>query len=326
MTPGGHVTLGVQSSTLVAPISVVPDVTVKSGAVIDVSGGWVTYQAGWVQTTDLIDAAGNIVNIGDADPNDTFIGIYTGDVEYQPRWGVSQTYSNPLLFGSAIRRPVHRRPRRRIADDQRIGECSTAPSTPMRFPDRSRLRKLKSATPSPASMAINAIFRGRRRSCRPAVFCSCRRSGRTRTDGVIHRRWRYHVVGQADYQPVSSSLGYGQSVSIDANGNLVVPTRDPALILPQARIDTITLSADAISNMGLSDLSLETSGQIDVAQDANVSLAPGGVFNAEAGRTITIDGNISVPSGTIALQTIDLGNWIGLCAGGELNSDRSTSS
>ena len=88
MTTGGNVTLGTDSFTQGGNANLAGDVTVKAGAVIDLDGGWVTYQAGWVKTTELIDASGNIVNIGQANPDDTYIGIYNGFTSVQARWGV----------------------------------------------------------------------------------------------------------------------------------------------------------------------------------------------------------------------------------------------
>jgi filamentous hemagglutinin family protein len=306
MTPGGNVTLGVQSSTL-GPTSIVPDVTVKSGAVIDVSGGWVTYQAGWVQTTELVDASGNIVNIADADPNDTFIGIYDGYVENQARWGISQTYANPLLLGSHYEG--------QYSEGRDAGSLTIKGSTVVldgtvyanAFPGPLQIADAQIGTASSSIYGDQRTLQAAPSQLPSGGFLFVQAFGTDTTQGVITGGGDIDVVDQADYEPVSSSLIYGQSVSIDANGNLVVPTRDPASFLPQTRIDTIMLSADAISNMGLSDVSLETSGQIDLAQGADITLAPGGVFNAEAGRTITVDGNVSVPSGTIDLQTIDLG-------------------
>jgi len=306
MTPGGNVTLGVQSSTL-GPTSIVPDVTVKSGAVIDVSGGWVTYQAGWVQTTELVDASGNIVNIADADPNDTFIGIYDGYVENQARWGISQTYANPLLFGSHYEG--------QYSEGRDAGSLTIKGSTVVldgtvyanAFPGPLQIADAQIGTASSSIYGDQRTLQAAPSQLPSGGFLFVQAFGTDTTQGVITGGGDIDVVDQADYQPVSSSLIYGQSVSIDANGNLVVPTRDPASFLPQNRIDTIMLSADAISNMGLSDVSLGTSGQIDLAQGADITLAPGGLFNAEAGRTITVDGNVSVPSGTIDLQTIDLG-------------------
>ena len=58
-----------------APRPQAPDVIVKPGATIDVSGGWTTYQAGLTLTTELIDSAGHIVPIGQADPNVSYVAI-----------------------------------------------------------------------------------------------------------------------------------------------------------------------------------------------------------------------------------------------------------
>src|SRR5262249_22938947 len=77
MTKGGNVTIGNAgaNSTVtadgfaIATPSNASSVIVKSGAVIDFSGGWVTYQAGSIRQTELISAAGRIVSIGQADPN-----------------------------------------------------------------------------------------------------------------------------------------------------------------------------------------------------------------------------------------------------------------
>ncbi len=76
-----------------------PDVTVKSGATIDFSGGWVTYQGGFVQTTELVSVNGQLVNIGSADLNGDYIGVDNGFVRNQQRWGVTENWGNMLLQG-----------------------------------------------------------------------------------------------------------------------------------------------------------------------------------------------------------------------------------
>ncbi len=78
MTKGGNVSLGVSQFSGSGVATNAPNVIVKSGAVIDVSGGWVTYQAGMVRTTKLIDSFGNIVDIGQADPNTLYLGVFNG--------------------------------------------------------------------------------------------------------------------------------------------------------------------------------------------------------------------------------------------------------
>ncbi len=307
MTKGGNVTLGAESFAQGGNENIVGDVTVKAGAVIDLTGGWVTYQAGWVQTTELIDSSGNIVNIGDANPNDTYIGIYDGFTSIQPRWGVMQTFADPLLSG--------RQYEGQYTEGRDAGSLTLKASTIIldgtvyahAFPGPVQLADAQVGTAQSKVFGDGRMLQGAPSQLPNGGFLFVQALGTDSSDNtVIDGGGDINIVNQADYHALSSNLGYGQSVSIDANGNLIIPVRDPASYLPQDRIDTISLSADAISGMGLSDLALATSGKIDVEKGANVVLAPGGQFDAESGRSITIDGNITAPSGKINLQTISL--------------------
>src|SRR5262249_60244884 len=114
-----------------------------------------------------------------------------------------------------------------------------------------------------------------------------------------------YAVSQANFNPGSSDLIYGHSLFIDANGNLNHPDRDPNSFLPTDRQQVISLSADALSGMGLADVSLATSGKITVESDASLTLAPGGEFDGLAGRGITLNGGVFVPSGPLNLPTLN---------------------
>lgn len=306
MTKGGNVSLGAASYVPGGNANLAGDVTIKSGAVIDLDGGWVTYQAGWVQTTELIDASGNVVNIGEADPNDTYIGIYGGFTAVQPRWGVVQTYSDPLLMS--------RQYEPQYTEGRDAGSLTLKASTIVldgtvyahAFPGPVQLEDAQVGTGK-----SNVYGDGRNVQAAPSqlpvgglLFIQALANDANNSQ-TIDGGGDINIVDQANYQALSSDLGYGQSISIQ-NGQLVIPTRDPTSYLPLGRIDTITLDANAISGMGLSDLALATSGAINVEQGANVQLAPGGAFNAIAGRAITVNGSITAPSGTINLQTVSL--------------------
>jgi filamentous hemagglutinin family protein len=64
---------------------------------INLMGGYLHYLGGMVKTTRLLDQFGNPVAIGQADPNDTFTGIAGQFIQNHPRWGVTETFSNPLI-------------------------------------------------------------------------------------------------------------------------------------------------------------------------------------------------------------------------------------
>ncbi|HTT83936.1 MAG TPA: filamentous hemagglutinin family protein [Rhizomicrobium sp.] len=317
MTTGGNVTLGADSFVSGGNSEEASDVTVKSGAVIDLDGGWVTYQAGWVKTTELIDSSGNIVNIGDANPDDTYVGIYDGYTVTQSRWGVSQTWSDPLLTqgqyeaaytegrdagtltlkssvvvldGSVY---AHAFPGPMQLEDAEVGTGTSGV-----YGDARNVQAAPSQLPVGGLLFVQAFAEDAEQS------------------GAMDGGGDIDIVTQSNYQPVSGNLEYGQSISI-VNGQLVIATRAADSYLPTDRIDTITLSATALSDMGLDDLALATSGEVNVEQGADVTLAAGGDFDVEAGRAITVDGNVFVPSGSINLQTLAVyGSGTGLNSSG----------
>src|SRR5581483_7554754 len=70
------------------------DVIVAPTATVNIAGGAIHYDAGYINTTKLITAAGTEVDIADANPNQIYVGIATTATVTQPRWGVTTTYAN----------------------------------------------------------------------------------------------------------------------------------------------------------------------------------------------------------------------------------------
>ena len=77
-------------------------VMTASGSSLNLDGGYVHYLGGIVATTRLIDASGNLINIADADPNDTYVGIAGQFSIDHAHWGVTQNFSESLLAGSSF--------------------------------------------------------------------------------------------------------------------------------------------------------------------------------------------------------------------------------
>jgi hypothetical protein len=74
-------------------------VIVRSGAELNLDGGYVAYQPGWITTPNLLASDGRVYNIADADPNLDYVG-FAGEYDViDNRWGVSTNFSNPLLTG-----------------------------------------------------------------------------------------------------------------------------------------------------------------------------------------------------------------------------------
>lgn len=73
------------------------DFIMKSGSVIDVSGGVTTYREGYVYTTLLRRLDGSIIDIREADPDELYMGLANEWVDYDTKWGRSTSYYIPLM-------------------------------------------------------------------------------------------------------------------------------------------------------------------------------------------------------------------------------------
>ncbi len=69
------------------------DVIIKDGAKINISGGTVNYQDGYINTTKLLTDYGRIVDISDADPNDHYTAIFGVVTENHQKWGVKTVWN-----------------------------------------------------------------------------------------------------------------------------------------------------------------------------------------------------------------------------------------
>jgi len=285
LTKGGSVAFTAQT-----------DVIVKPGATIDLSGGYVRYAAGQVQTSQLITRSGQIVDIGNADPNGDYVGLVNPFTTVNTRFGITDKFPNGTLQGVtqaseyiegrdagalSIAAPS-------IALDGTVygqayagalqrGNAVRGTGTSIIAGDLRAVQAVPSQFPVGAMLAINPM------------------AGTVAGDIL--------VTTPGAITPLPAGVGYGQSVSLSLMGTLVRLARDPASLLPTARLQTIELGDATLSTMGLGQLTLNTTGELTVAAGTVVTLAPGGAFSTTDGRRVTIDGAISAPSGTIAIAT-----------------------
>ncbi|MCW4460663.1 filamentous hemagglutinin family protein [Sphingomonas sp. BT-65] len=78
-------------------IDVDDDFIMKSGSVIDVSGGKITYQAGFVNTTLIRTLDNRIIDIREASPDELYMGLANEWVQYDVKWGRQKTYYIPFM-------------------------------------------------------------------------------------------------------------------------------------------------------------------------------------------------------------------------------------
>jgi len=277
MTRGGNVTLATlrhDGSTSAGAFASAVDI--DSSATIDFAGGWVNYAPGFIRSSKLITADGRIVDISAADPNDRFTGIAGGFVQNLPQLSNPRIFNNPLTIDAVVSEAY--------AEGRDAG----------------------SLTVSAPTMSINGSFHG------DAVAGSRQISGAqvptTASALAADPRMLQAVATQlpssgflhVDAINLGGSILYGGMSATGADGS-------PKIQFGQSQLDAIAglihITEPTINNANLSALSLQSSGAVIFAKDSQLTLQPGGTLNVDAGRTISFNGSISVPAGTIAART-----------------------
>ncbi len=272
MTTGGNLTLGARSYAQ-GSTQAVPSVRVRSGATLDISGGWVRYEAGTVQTTRLLTADGRIVEIGKADPNDNFVGIVGVTTATQDRFGFSQSFANPALqeFGFE---PGY-------TEGRDAGSLT-----------------VKASTDALAGTLHADAFAGTQQIARA-------KEGSAKATIVRDLRTLQSAPSELPSGGLFKVAAFGTTANTLAGGAdiIVYHASDAAPARPASEI----LLPDALlSGSGLSGVTLQTSGRVSFLAGSALALQPNGALVVDAGRSIRFDGSVSVPSGTIAARTYEI--------------------
>jgi filamentous hemagglutinin family protein len=244
------------------------DAIISNGATINVAGGQIDYTGGYLNTSYLLTAQGQIVNIGQADPNVAYAGIANNSTVADPKWGVSKTYSSvPQVYAPSYVEGKDAGSLN-LSAPQFIVDGSVSAGTVaglyQRLPDQSipqgNLYRPYNQVPQAASLVIG-------------------------TPGSDF------VVGNLSIAPGLVLPGL-----MNADGSPFNPLTDP---LP-ASVTTSTLRPDLLGSQGFGNVSLYTDGKF--YQPANVSLGfPGGGSFSATASVIDIEGGIDIPGGTIKL-------------------------
>lgn len=304
MTTGGNITINNSSAiTSGAPVYTqanisgvgnASSVVIKPGAVIDFSGGWITYQAGMVRQTQLIEADGAVVNIGSANPLATYVGIYNGYTVDHSHWSVVDTYVNP----------IHQTSYYEAAYSQGYDAGSLLASSPVLVPD--------------------GTFYGLAFAGAAQTYASIQGSGTSKISGDTRPlQASYNQLPAGGYMSLTSegdvevtnnpqiiSANFELTQTPGGNSTSGIIQTSPALSLAQVPLNfgaTLMVSPALAQAAGLSELTLSAPGNATIDAGVNLTLTPGGTFNL-SGRTITISGNVTVPSGTINIKSGSMGS------------------
>jgi len=261
-TAGGAVTLDAGGS-----------VVMQTGSKIDVSGGWINYQAGVVDTSKLI-SDGHVVDISNATPNQIYTGVYTGNYTVtDATYGTSATYGDPLALTNAHYEDTY-------LEGSPGGSISIiAPSMAL------------------DGQLLGAVISGPRQRSVPATpaSLSITLQGETASGGSV----------QTD-SPTPPRIVFENDPSQPAPGAFALDSSGDPLPLSPDRVAEIELSPGLLTSDGFGSLTVEN-------KDGEISVPDGVALTAEAGGSVTmsaanidIAGTVTAPGGNISFTTYNL--------------------
>ena len=270
MTTGGNVSLGVNLLRNEAVATSAARISIATGATIDFGGGWVHYNSGTVRSSNLITADGRIVNIGDADPNDIFVGVADGYTQIDSRFGQSASFNDPLLAGNRVEAAYDEG---RDAGSLVIGGSAI---------------DVRGTFHGEAFAGVRQISTAVRPTLAASVAQDPRLLQRTAQD-----------LPSGGFLRIGSLTG---ASGVALGGDIEVYSGTGRT----GALGTTFLSDSMLSAAGLSGLVLGTSGSVRLATGSALRLADGGGLVVDSGRSIRFDGSVRSASGSIRARTYEL--------------------
>ncbi len=269
-------------------------VVIQQGAELDVSGGYVEWQGGKVATS-RVRSGMNILDISKATPDKIYDGLYTPIFsKASSKWGVTETYRVPLELGGEHFEQTHVEG----ADAGTISVIAPVMALDGRFSARviegpKQLRQNTYSVQADGSRLVTKISQTSKLpkgGTLSLAFTTLRLdSGTYRLDSPTPPTVMFR---DGSYLPPVGSF------SEASDGSAALPGAD--------RISTVYLSPTDLEEEGFATLVVENSdGDILVPSEVHLRTRPGGAVTLK-GKNISVDGSISVPSGTISLTAYNI--------------------
>lgn len=240
----------------------------QPGAAINVSGGYVQYLGGIINTTRLIGSDGRIYNIGNANPYITYVGIPGGFTVDHAHWDVTQTYNNPGMAGGFYE-PGYIAG----ADAGSISVTSIAPIVA-------------------GDIVADVVAGDRQRAMAGQSQSTLAVSDQMPTGASLSITFAggplYTVV--LEPQADAGTDPYGLSSFSLANASTWSPTLNN---------NVFPVFSDLLSNASLNAVSIKGAHELSMPADASLVVRPGGAITFDG--VTTIDGVLSAPAGKISL-------------------------
>ena len=296
MTKGGSISIDVgtaitATNLTAAQIDALAKVKIAKGALFDVSGGWTTYSAGYVQTTQLLTNDGRVVSIDQADPNDVFVDFVDGFTASQTRLGISETFRTGALQAQRFEDAYDEG---RDAGALQIGGSLISFEGTVHGDAFAGARQLAEASEPTARSSISGDPRKLQYS-----------KNQLPSGGLLR-------IGSFSG---SSGTGFGQDIVV-YRGTKTGPANQAELLLDDRMLSQAGLSglmlqtSGAVTFASASDQLLTDSSALTLTGNSVLTLADGGVLEVDAGRAIRFGGSVRIAGGTIAARTYQLSDLI----------------
>lgn len=268
------------------------DVVTQQGAHINLSGGTVDVQAGYIQQTWLKGPDGRLYELSRAPGDILYSGIYKGYESTSARWGQTEYFYNPLVAQQ-----------RRYESGYTVGRDAG---------------KLVVGTSSAVleGQVISDVFQGDRQTQAPNINLD----GYQQSQKAMAQRAQL-IIGQYTpiYNKTTGTLRYAlngtaDNVLIDSNIQKIAEGLDLTTALPADRQGKLVLDSDQLSGFQLGAIKVGAKQQITV--NGALSVADGGDITL-FGPGVAINANLAAHGGSInagnILNQINLnsGNTVG---------------
>lgn len=258
------------------------DVVMKSGAKVDLSGGWVNYTGANIKTTTLI-SDGVVYNIANASPDRIYRGISGTYTDKHNKWGTSETYTT--LAGGDIRGRW----------DPGYVEGKSAGSLTVLAPH--------AVVDGDIVARIVAGIYQRKAYVAPAAGTPYKDTWEMMPQGGEL------VVG--DSEPLITTTGGPSFKEYVNNSDVTIASEATRLAsnfslldsLPANLITGMVLDADLFgSATGMNRIAVYSNNAVTIKAGTSLKLAPGGSIKLQ-GNEVNMLGSIDAPSGTVDLST-----------------------
>jgi filamentous hemagglutinin family protein len=265
---GGTITLSTGASS--------GAVVVQPGATLNLNGGSIAYQSGYLQQSYLLGENGQVYNVNTAPAYITYAGVYNGFQVDHARWQVTQSFRSAVHAAPEIYQNGY-------VEGRAAGNLV-----------------ITSATTLFGGTIEDAVVNGPNQTVAAPADVAQAYDPYTLGQNVIASNAALFVgeIGSS-LQPVVSAVNFGAG---DAAAAAALSAREA---IPVALRGANNFSAAALSADPLSDLTVITDSTITVSE--NLSLAPGAGVELY-GAAVRIGANITAPAGSITISN----NFTGL--------------